>query len=202
MRQSRGEGRYDEEGDEEDEQEDYERTRRPDSRIDGGGGGGLRPGEGSGDESAYTEEEGDSYSQSDRTLSQVTHLTVRSPSSCPTSCTVTARVEISRCDALSNREERNPGASSLFESPTCELPQTPHVLTTPPFCLQSEAGSSFVSDAGGGLTGRGEDEEPFSARMDAVAEEEGGAVGVESPTPTPAPGPSQQPKPPPRVFCG
>jgi hypothetical protein len=83
-----------------------------------------------------------------------------------------------------------------------ELPQTPHVLDTAPgpFCLQSEAGSSFVSDAGGGLTGRGEEEEAFSARMDAVAEEEGGAVGAESPTPTPLP--SQQPKPPPRVFCG
>jgi hypothetical protein len=114
MRQSRGEGRYDEpEEDGEEEQEDYERPRRPDSRIDGGGGGGLRPGEGSGDESAYTEEDGDSYSQSDRTLSQVTHLTVRSSSSCPTSCT--ARVEISRCDALSNREKRNPGASNLWE---------------------------------------------------------------------------------------
>lgn len=83
MRQSRGEGRYEEEDDEEEEEGDYEMPRRPESRIDGEGGGGFRPGEGSGDESAYTEEEGDSYSQSDRTLSQVTHHTVRDPSSCP-----------------------------------------------------------------------------------------------------------------------
>jgi hypothetical protein len=83
---------------------------------------------------------------------------------------------------------------------TRELPQKPHVLTALSFCWQSEAGSSFVSDTGGGLTGRGVEEGPFSARMDAVAEEDGGATITESPAPAPAP--SQQPVPAPRVFCG